>query len=123
MNVFSITEAIISFVGSLNIGDGCSTQVPYGSPGRFQTVENLGGAIESKVCHTTVAVQCWAQAETDAEADANAVAYAVETSAPPSGVHSMHVSQTPYPWWDETTLCPRYQLLVDVTHQLTIENN
>ena len=120
MDAFSVTEAMVGFVDSLQIGDGCSTRAPYDGPGEFQTLENIGGPIESKVCRTTLALQCWALDEPTAEADANAVALAIETTAPPAGVHSMHVSQTPYPWYDDSTRCPRYQLTVDVVHQLTI---
>ena len=119
MNAYSITAAMVAFISSLNIGDGCSTQVPYTRPGRFQTLENIGGEIESKVCHTTMAIQCWALDESTAEADSNTVALAIETSMPPEGVHSMHVSQTGYPWFDDSTRCPRYQLVCEITHQLT----
>ena len=119
MAIFSVTQALVGFVNDLAIGDGCSTQPPMDSQ-RFQTVENLGGPIESKVCSTSIAIQAWAADEAQAEADANAIAYAVETSNPPAGVHSMHVTQTPYPWWDDSTRLPRYQLTVDVTHQLIV---
>lgn len=116
---FSITEAMVGFINSLNIGDGCGTRVPYDAPGRFQTVENIGGPINSKVCSTTLAIQVWAPDEPTAEADANDIALAIETSAPPAGVHSMRVDQTPYPWFDDSTREPRYQIVVAAVHQLT----
>lgn len=119
MAIFSVTAAFVEFISALAIGDGCSTQPPMDSE-RFQTVENIGGPIDSKVCSTTLAIQAWAADEVTAEADANEIVYAIETSEPPAGVHSMKVSQTPYPWWDESTRLPRYQLTVECVHQLTI---
>lgn len=119
MAIFSVTAAFVEFISELAIGDGCSTQPPANSQ-HFQTVENIGGPIESKVCSTTLAIQTWATDEETAEADANAIAYALEVGEPPAGVHSMKVSQTPYPWWDESTRLPRYQLTVECVHQLTI---
>lgn len=120
MDAFSVTAAMVAFIDALEIGDGCSTRVPYDRPGRFQTVENIGGEVDSKVCNTTVAVQCWALDEATAEADSNDVALAIETATPPAGVHSMHVVQTGYPWFDDSTRCPRYQLVCNITHQLVI---
>ena len=119
MAIFSVTAAFVDFITALNIGDGCSTQPPVDSQ-HFQTVENIGGPINSKVCSTTLAIQTWATDEATAEADANAIVYALEVGEQPAGVHSMRVSQTPYPWFDESTRLPRYQLTVDVVHQLII---
>jgi hypothetical protein len=71
------------------------------------------------VDHPTVAVQTWAPTDDEAESMANEVRLLALTVAPPIGVYSMGVNAGPYPFFDESTRCPRYQIVLDITSQLT----
>jgi hypothetical protein len=50
---------------------------------------------------------------------ANEVRLLALTEAPPIGVHNIGVNAGPYPFFDESTRCPRYQIVLDITSQLT----
>ena len=115
---FSVTEALIAWVGSL--GYEAHNRVPKGAPPEFVTVERAGGGESSLVDHPSMAVQCWAATEERAEAMANTLRLAMRTSRPPAGIHSVRVDAGPYPLPDEATRRPRYQFVLDVACQLII---
>lgn len=115
---FSVTEAMVAWLSDM--GYPTSTRAPQGATGPFLTVERVGGSVRGMVDHATVAVQVWAPTEDRAEAIANATRLELVTSRPPAGVHSVRVNAGPYPFPDEATRTPRYQLALDVSCQLTI---
>ncbi|MBQ9003116.1 MAG: hypothetical protein IJ087_14795 [Eggerthellaceae bacterium] len=117
MAAFSISEAMVGWLSSL--GYRASTRVPGGAS-RFVTVERVGGAASSMVDHPQMAVQAWAPTEAEAEEMANDIRLAAVTQPPPGGVHSLRVSAGPYPFYDESTRCPRYQLVLDAACQLSV---
>ena len=117
MAVFSITEALVSWITSL--GYATSTYPPK-TGSEFVTIERTGGYASDLVDHPMVAIQTWAQTEERAEEMANNIMYAVLTSPRPDGVASMRVDAGPYPWWDESTKLPRYQLVIECAAQLVI---
>ena len=112
--IYSVTEAFVSWLSSL--GYGASTYPPETGT-EFGTVERTGGGVEDMVDHPLIAIQAWAQTEAEAEEMANAIRYAALT-ARPEGVASIRVNAGPYPFWDESTRLPRYQLVLDCSCQL-----
>ena len=89
------------------------------APARFVTVERTGGSVADMVDHPTIAVQCWAPTDEEAEAMAVELRNSLLTELPPVGVTRITVNSGPYRFYDEYTRCPRYQLVLDVTCQLT----
>lgn len=118
MAVFSITEAMVSWLSSM--GYAASSRVPADMPAEFVTVERTGGGAGSYVDHPVVAVQFWAATDAEAEAMANAARAAILTQPKPPGVHSARVNSGPYAFYDEYTGRARYQLVLDVACQLEI---
>ena len=118
MAAFSITEAMVAWIASL--GFRACTHPPVNPPAVFVTVERTGGGVGSYVDHASIAVQVWAETETGAESAANDLRLAIVTANPPAGIHSVRIDTGPYPFWDEGTRMPRYQLALDVACQLEI---
>lgn len=118
--MYSVTEQLVSWLAAL--GYRASTRVPKDAPSNpeeFVTVERTGGGVSNMVDRPLVAVQAWAPTEERAERMATAIRNAALTMLPPKGVHSLRVNAGPYPFYDELTRCPRYQLVLDVACQLT----
>lgn len=118
--MYSVTEQFVAWITSL--GFRASTQVPRGapkSPSEFVTVSRVGGGVANLVDHPRIAIQAWAQTEARAEEMANQIRLAALTQSRPQGVHSIRPNAGPYPFWDESTRMPRYQLVLDVACQLT----
>ena len=116
---YSITEQVVAWL--TGHGYAASTQPPADapeSPSEFVTVERTGGGVSDMVDHPMVAIQAWAASEARAEEMANDIRLVALTCAPPRGVFRMGVNSGPYPYWDEDTRCPRYQVVLDVTCQL-----
>jgi len=114
--MYSITEEFVTWLAAL--GYAASTQPPK-SGGEFVTVERTGGGVADMVDHASIAVQAWASDEARAEEMANEVRLHALTGERPRGVHRIDVNAGPYPFWDESTRLPRYQLVLDATCQLT----
>ena len=115
--MYSVTQAVIAWLSSMG-----HTARTYPTPDLvppFATVERTGGYVEDLVDHPTIAVQAWGETEAEAEEMANAIRLASCTLELPEGVHSMQVSAGPYPFWDEDTRWPRYQVVFDAACQLT----
>lgn len=115
MTVYSITEEMVRWLAGL--GFAASTEPPK-TGNEFVTVERTGGAVTDMVDHPAVAVQCWARSAARAEEMANAVRIAALTGELPRGVRSMRVNSGPYPYFDESTRLPRYQIFFTCTAQL-----
>ncbi len=118
MATFSVTDAMVSWIGSM--GYSASTRPNPGGPKPFVTVERTGGGMASMVDHPIMAVQAWADTEEEAEALANELRLRLVTENPPGGIHSVRVNAGPYAFFDEATRLARYQLALDVACQLSI---
>lgn len=116
MVAYSITEHAVSWLQGL--GFAASTYPPADGT-EFVTVERTGGGASDMVDRPTLAIQAWAATEPRAEEMANAIRMASLTGPYPYGVASMRVNAGPYPFWDESTRLPRYQLVLDCTAQIT----
>lgn len=114
--MYSITESMLDWLSG--IGYSCATYPPKDMPEEFVTIERTGGDVVDLVDHPTIAVQTWAPTEARAEEMANVIRLAILTSSKPYGVHNATVNSGPYPFWDDETRCPRYQLVLDITSQL-----
>lgn len=113
--MYSITEEFVKWLHGLNYA---ASTYPPKNGAEFVTVERTGGNVSDMVDHPTMAIQTWAATEPRAEEMANAIRNAALTGTRPDGVHGIAVNAGPYPFWDEDTRCPRYQLVLDVTCQL-----
>lgn len=116
----SITEAMVTWLAGL--GYRASTFPPKDGPRcpkEFVTVERTGGSVEDMVDHPELAIQAWAPTDERAERIAGAIRLAALTGGLPQGVHSLRVDAGPYRFYDEHTRCPRYQLVLSATSQLT----
>lgn len=115
--MYSVTEQYIAWL--LQKGYAASTYPPKNAPQEFVTVERTGGGTSDFVDHPTIAIQAWAQTEARAEEMATEIRNAIMTGAKPYGVSGVNVNSGPYPFFDEDTRCPRYQLVLDCTAILT----
>jgi hypothetical protein len=88
----------------------------------FYTVERTGGTVIDLVDHPTFAVQAWADSIDKAEKMSLDVRNLLVTGDMPKGFCKCQVD-TCYPWYDENTRLPRYQLVLNCTTQLTIEDS
>lgn len=115
--MYSVTEAFVSHL--LALGHDAYANVPADPPTEFVTVERTGGSVTDLVDHPSLAIQCWAATDEAAERLANAVRAQILTGARPPGVTRVDVNSGPYRFYDEYTRCPRYQMALDATCQLT----
>lgn len=113
---YSITEQFVSWLTSL--GYTASTYPAANVQTPFITVERVGGGIIDMVDRPQMALQFWADTEADAEELANEVRSVLVLGNRPSGVFSLFIEQGPYPFWDESTDKPRYQLVLDCTSKI-----
>ncbi len=112
--MFSVEQSFVSWLTAK--GYAASTYPPK-TGSEFVTVERTGGGVQDLIDHPTVAIQTWAQTPTRAEEMALAIRNALFLSRP-DGVANIAVDGL-YPFWDESTRLPRYQLVLDCTAQLT----
>lgn len=115
--MYSATEAFVAWLS--NAGYQASTYPKANPQAEFVTVERTGGGTESMVDHPTMAIQTWAQTEARAEAMAVEIRNSLMCSSRPRGITKVNVNSGPYPFWDESTGCPRYQLVLECTSILT----
>lgn len=113
--MYSVTEEFITWLNGL--GYSASTWPPADGT-EFVTVERTGGTVADKVDYPTIAIQTWAQTEPRAEEMALEIRNEALLSTMPEGVNSVAVNAGPYPFWDEDTRLPRYQLVLDIVCQL-----
>ena len=115
--MYSATEEVIAWLAGL--GYRASTHPAKNPPSEFVTVERTGGTVDDMVDHPSIAIQTWAKSEPRAEEMAVAIRNEALTNSLPRGFSKMDVNAGPYPFWDESTGLPRYQVLYDCTAQLT----
>ena len=115
--MYSVTEAFVSHL--LALGHEAYANVPADPPTEFVTVERTGGSVTDLVDHPSLAIQCWAATDEAAERLATVVRAQIVCGARPFGVTRIDVNSGPYRFYDEYTRCPRYQMALDATCQLT----
>lgn len=111
---YSVEQSFVEWLADK--GYAASTYPPKGGS-EFVTIERTGGIVADLIDHPTVAIQTWAQTPTRAEQMALAIRNALFTSRP-AGVAHVTVDGL-YPFYDESTRLPRYQLVLNCTAQLT----
>ena len=112
--MYSVTEQVIVWLA--NRGYRASTQVPENAPknpSEFVTVERTNGGVTNLVDNPQIVIQTWAATEARAEEMANEIKVAALTGELPVGMSSFIPSIGPYPFWDESTRCPRYQTVYE----------
>lgn len=115
--MYSVTEEFVSWLSGL--GYAASTYPPKDAPDEFVTVERTGGGMADLVDRPLMAIQTWAPTEARAEEMANGIRLEAVSGSRPAGVARIGVNSGPYPFWDEDTRCPRYQVVLDCTAQIT----
>lgn len=118
---FSVTDAMVSWLARL--GYNAATRRYDNSPAELVTVTRTGGRVLNLIDRPVIALQFWAGTEERAESMANEARLALLTTCPPPGIHSVSVNTGPYPFFDAYSRSPRYQLVLDVSCQLTIETD
>ena len=114
--VYSVTEQFVKWLA--DNGYAASTYPPK-SGDEFVTVERTGGYVEDMVDHPMIAIQTWAQDEPKAEEMAIEIRDSLLLGSLPHGVHHVAVNSGPYPFWDESTRLPRYQMALECASYLT----
>lgn len=114
--MYSVTEEFIIWLSAL--GYDASTYPPKDGD-EFVTIERTGGGVVDMVDHPMIAVQAWAKSEPRAAEMADDIRFKAVTGELPRGVHRIDVNSGPYSFWDESTRLPRYQVVFDVTCQIT----
>lgn len=114
--MYSVTEQLIVWLHGL--GYTASTYPSKDAVPPFVTVERTGGYVANMVDHPAMAIQTWATTEAQAEELALNIRDALLLGTLPVGVHHVAVNSGPYPFWDENTRYPRYQIVLDFTTQL-----
>ena len=113
--MYSATQSLIEWL--TNKGYSAYSYPPK-TGNQFFTVERTGGNVSDLVDHPVFAVQAWAQTESDAETMCIEVRNALVQGDVPNGFAKVY-QESLYPWYDESTRLPRYQLVIDCTTQLT----
>lgn len=113
MTAYSVTEEFVTWLASL--GYTASTYPAADVTPPYVTVERVGGGVEDLVDRPQIAVQAWAATEAEAEALATDIRTEMLTSSRPYGVLSAFVDTGPYPFWDDSTGLPRYQIVFNCT--------
>lgn len=115
-HLYSITEQFIKWLGA---HEYAASTYPPKSGDEFVTVERTGGAVVDMVDHPEIAIQTWALTEPRAEEMANEIRELLLLDGLPYGVHSARVDSGPYPFWDDNTGRPRYQIALVCASYLT----
>lgn len=113
--MYSATQALIEWLTQKGYN---AYSYPPKAGDSFITVERTGGSVSDLVDHPQFAVQAWAQTEADAEAACLNIRNALVIGDVPSGFYKVEPDSM-YPWYDDSTRLPRYQLVINCTTQLT----
>lgn len=112
---YSVEQAFVAWLTAQNY---TASTYPPKTGSEFVTVERTSGGVADLIDYPTVAIQTWAATPTRAEEMAIAIRNALLTTSRPTGVAHITVDGL-YPFWDESTRLPRYQLVLDCVAQLT----
>ena len=115
--MYSATEKLIDCLTDKGYA---AYSYPPKTGSEFVTVERTGGAIVDKVDHPSFAVQSWAQSVERAEEMCIAIRDALVLGDVPSGFSTFVEAESMYPWYDDETRLPRYQLVINCTVPLQI---
>ena len=115
--MYSVTEQLIKWLGDK--GYHASSYPSKDAVPPFVTLERTGGSVRDLVDHPSVAIQTWAKTEAEAEEMSINIRDALLLEGRPYGVAFVKVNSGPYPFWDASTRYPRYQVVYDITTQLT----
>lgn len=118
--MYSATEELVKWLTAKQYS---AYTYPPKTGSEFVTVERTGGAVTDKVDHPTFAIQAWAASIERAESMCIAIRNALVTGDVPVGFSTRVDADSMYPWYDESTRLPRYQLVINCTTQLTTEEN
>lgn len=110
---YSVTEQFVTWLTSL--GYTASTYPAKTATPPFVTVERTGGGVADVVDRPQIAVQAWAATEAEAEKLATDIRNEIVLHSRPYGVMSAFVDTGPYPFWDDSTGLPRYQIVFNCT--------
>ena len=110
---YSVTEQFVAWLSSLDYA--VSTYPAADAQPPFVTVERVGGGVEDMVDRPQIALQVWAATEAEAESLATGIRNLIALGSRPHGVLSAFINTGPYPFWDESTGMPRYQIVIDCT--------
>ena len=114
--MYSATQSLIEWLTDKGYN---AYSYPPKTGDSFITVERTGGAVSDLVDHPTFAVQAWAKTEPDAETACIEIRNALIAGDVPEGFYKV-LSDSMYPWYDDSTRLPRYQLVINCSTQLTI---
>ena len=117
--MYSATEKLIDWLTTK--GYSAYTYPPK-SGAEFVTVERTGGSVTDKVDHPTFAIQAWAQSIERAEEMCIDIRDALIVGDVPDGFSTRVDAESMYPWYDESTRLPRYQLVINCTTPIQITN-
>ena len=112
-------SVIQQFVTWLSDNGYQASSYPPKTGNEFVTVERTGGGVVDMVDRPSIAIQTWAKTETRAEEMANEIKELLMLGTLPYGVHHVSIDSGPYPFWDESTRLPRYQIALDCVSYLT----
>ena len=112
--MYSVEQSFVEWLSDRNYA---ASTYPTKEGTEFVTVERTSGGVIDMLDHPTVAIQTWAQTAPRAEEMALSIRNALFYSRP-EGVAHIQVDGL-YPFWDENTRLPRYQLVLDCTAQMT----
>lgn len=115
--MYSATAALIDWL--LDKGYQAHSYPPK-SGAEFFTVERTGGSVYDLVDHPTFAIQAWSESEQGAESMLGHVRLMLAQGDVPEGFYRVEANSM-YPFYDDETRLPRYQLVINATTQLTKE--
>lgn len=113
--MYSATQAFIEW---LNSSAYSAYSYPPKTGTEFFTVERTGGNVADMVDHPEFALQAWADSESKAEEMCLEVRELLVSGDVPDGFYRVQPDAM-YPWYDDSTRLPRYQLVLICTSQLT----
>ena len=113
--MYSATQELITWLGAKGYA---AHSYPPKTGSDFFTVERTSGSVTDLVDHPEFAVQAWATTEPKAEEMCIEVRELLVSGDVPRGFYKCEAVSM-YPWYDDSTRLPRYQLVIDCTTQLT----
>ena len=113
--MYSATQAMIEWLTQKGYS---AYSYPPKTGSSFITVERTGGYVQDLVDHPDFAIQAWNESIADAEQVCIEIRNALVRGDVPAGFYKVE-AETMYPFYDDSTRLPRYQLVLNCTTQLT----